>query len=264
LRRFISAVRFIVTVIGLVGMGLTYAIGGRGGKWRSARYNLDAAVPGHRFEPMPAALRRYRPMLGAALLAGLTASCGDPAGDSDIGQIEVTILADGTVPTGVGYTLTLNGGDPRLLPAAGTLVYTGIPTGTHTVLLFGMPEGCEVRGTNPQLVQVFRDATVRVAFSVGCPAPTTGGFRVEVSTIGEPLDDDGYQLSVAGSLIRVIDVNAFESYLGLEPGIHLITLKDVIPECRVHGGNPQPFTVVPGKQVLVRLQVICGDRPDGV
>jgi hypothetical protein len=27
------------------------------------------------------------------------------------------------------------------------------------------------------------------------------------------------------------------------------------------GGNPQPFTVVPGKAVLVRLAVVCGELP---
>jgi hypothetical protein len=213
---------------------------------------------------MPASIRRYRRMVGPALLlAGVAAGCADPTRESSgIGRIEVTVTADDTAPTDIGYTLTLNGADPRLLPSAGTVVYTGVPSGSHTVLLFGMPAGCEVRGANPLVVQAFRDATVRVAFSVGCPAPTSGGFRVEVSTTGEPLDDDGYQLSVAGTMIRVIDVNALETYLGLEPGIHLITLKDVIPECRLRGGNPQPFTVVPGKQVLVRLQVICGNPPE--
>ena len=214
---------------------------------------------------MPASLRWYRRMLGPALLpAGLLfAGCdGATRESSGIGRIEVTIVADATAPQDVGYTLTLNGTDPRLLPTAGTVVYTGVPSGAHTVLLFGMPAGCLVRGTTPQVVKVFRDATVRVQFSVGCPEPATGGFRIEVTTVGEPLDDDGYQLSVAGTLLRVIDVNAFESYLGLEPGIHLITLKDVIPECHLRGGNPQPFTVVPGKQVRIHLQVICGTPPD--
>ena len=203
------------------------------------------------------------PALVSAGLAALLAGCdGATRESSGIGRIEVTIVADDTAPEDVGYTLTLNGTEPRLLGSAGTVVYTGVPTGSHTVLLFGMPAGCAVRGPNPQVVHVFRDATVPVSFSVGCPAPATGGFRIEVSTVGEPLDDDGYQLSVAGAMLRVIPVDAMETYVGLEPGIHLITLKDVIPECRLYGGNPQPFTVVPGKQVLVRLQVICGSPPE--
>jgi hypothetical protein len=126
----------------------------------------------------------------------------------------------------------------------------------------GLPQGCEVRGVNPRVVEIFGDGTATVEFSVACSAPESGGFRIEVVTIGEPLDDDGYQLAVAGAPLRIIEVNALEVYTGLAPGLHLITLKDVIPECRLRGGNPQPFTVVRGKSVLVRLGVICGDPPE--
>ena len=222
--------------------------------------SLDGPAPGPRFDGMPGSLRRCRLELGPALLlAGLAAACNDATREtSGIGRIEVTIVADAAAPPDVGYTLTLNGREPRLLPTAGTIAYTGVPPGTHTVLLFGLPAGCEVRGANPQLVHVFGDRTVAVEFSVGCAPPNSGDFRVEVSSSGEPVDDDGYQLSVAGALLRVIPVNAVETYVGLEPGVHLITLKDVIPECEVRGGNPQPFAVVPGKETVVRLQVICG------
>jgi hypothetical protein len=206
--------------------------------------------------------RSRRPLLALAALLAPGLACDGSTGVAGEGRIEVTVTADDAAPADVGYTLTLNGGSPRFLPSPGTLVYTGVPAGTHTVLLFGVPEGCEVRGTNPQVVQVFGDATVTVEFSVGCVPPESGGFRIEVSTVGEPLDDDGYQLSVAGAALRVIEVNAVETYAGLEPGIHLITLKDVIPECRLRGGNPQPFTVVRGESVLVRLQVMCGDPPE--
>jgi hypothetical protein len=205
--------------------------------------------------------RSRRVMLALATAGASGTGCGGPTATDGTGRIEVTITADEAAPEGVGYTLTLNGTDPRLLPSAGTVIYAGVPSGTHRVLLFGLPEGCEVRGANPQVVQVADDATVPVAFSVGCLPPESGGFRVEVSTVGEPLDDDGYQLSVAGTALRVIEVNALETYSGLEPGVHLITLKDVIPECRLSGGNPQPFTVVRGKSVLVRLRVICGEPP---
>lgn len=211
---------------------------------------------------MAAARRSRRVILALATASAWGIGCSGTTATDGTGRIEITITADESAPDGVGYTLTLNGSDPRLLPTAGTVVYTGVPSGTHTVLLFGLPVGCEVRGANPQVVQVADDATVPVEFSVGCLPPETGGFRVEVSTVGLPLDDDGYQLSVAGAALRVIEVNALEVYSGLAPGVHLITLKDVIPECRLFGGNPQPFTVVRGKSVLVRLRVICGEPPE--
>jgi hypothetical protein len=204
--------------------------------------------------------RRFRPF--AVVAAATLAGCDGASAPGGEGRIEVTVTADASAPEGVGYTLTLNGRDPRLLPTAGAVVYTGVPPGTHVVHLFGLPQGCEVLGVNPRVVEIFGNGTGTVEFSVACSPPESGGFRVEVATTGEPLDDDGYQLSVAGAPLRVIEVNALEIYAGLTPGLHLITLKDVISECRLHGGNPQPFTVVPGKSVLVRLRVICGADPD--
>jgi hypothetical protein len=197
----------------------------------------------------------------ATITAGIVAGCDGATAPAGNGRIEVTVTADPTAPAGVGYTLTLNGGDPRLLPGTGETVYTGVPPGTHLVHLFGLPRGCEVEGANPRVVEISGGGTRVVGFSVTCPAPETGGFRIEVVTTGEPLDEDGYQLLVAGAPLRVVEVNALEIYPDLAPGVHLITLKDVLAECRLRGGNPQPFTVVPGKSVLIRLQVICGGDP---
>jgi hypothetical protein len=67
---------------------------------------------------------------------------------------------------------------------------------------------------------------------------------------------------VAGANTRPIAIDASETFKDLTPGAHLITLKDVDPPCAVVGGNPQPFTVVPGKTVAVRLAVACGGAGD--
>ena len=71
-------------------------------------------------------------------------------------------------------------------------------------------------------------------------------------------DSDGYQLSVAGTSLRTIEINAEEVYQGLTPGAHLITLKDVADFCEVSGANPYPYTVVAGKTVRVTIRVGCG------
>jgi hypothetical protein len=123
-----------------------------------------------------------------------------------------------------------------------------------------LADNCAVSGsTSPRSVQVFGGGQSEIGFTVICGAPVTGGFRVVVTTVGSPLDDDGYQLSVAGSSLRAIGINAEERYEGLAPGLHLITLKDVADFCEVVGGNPQPYTVVPGKAVRVAIGVRCGD-----
>ncbi|HEU4523958.1 MAG TPA: hypothetical protein VFR62_03000, partial [Gemmatimonadales bacterium] len=100
---------------------------------------------------------------------------------------------------------------------------------------------------------------VQVIFSVLCSEPVSGGFRIAVSTVGTPADEDGYQLSVSGTPLRTIGLNAEERYEGLAPGAHFVTLKDVADFCQVVGGNPQRFTVVPGKAVRVSIMVRCGN-----
>jgi hypothetical protein len=50
-----------------------------------------------------------------------------------------------------------------------------------------------------------------------------------------------------------------ETFERLEPGVHLITIKDMANGCAVVGGNPQPFEVLRGRIVQVRRDVVCGD-----
>jgi hypothetical protein len=135
-----------------------------------------------------------------------------------------------------------------------------VPEGTHVVHLFSLADNCAMSGSpNSRSVRMAGGGVIEVSFAVVCGVPETGGFRIVVSTVGTPLDDDGYQLSVAGAALRAIGVNAEEAYEGLAPGMHLITLKDVADFCDVVGGNPQPYTVVPGKAVRVAISVRCGE-----
>ena len=55
----------------------------------------------------------------------------------------------------------------------------------------------------------------RSASRCACSVPVTGGFRIVVTTVGEPPDDDGYQLVGGGhAAARDRSVNAEESYDG--------------------------------------------------
>jgi hypothetical protein len=144
----------------------------------------------------------------------------------------------------------------------GSTLYDAVPEGTHVVHLFALADNCAVSGSSsPRSVFVSDGSIAEIVFTVVCSAPITGGFRVVVTSTGTAVDEDGYQLSVAGSPLRIIPVNAEEIYQGLAPGLHLITLKDVADFCEVSGGNPQPYTVVPGKSVRVAITVGCGGAP---
>ncbi len=199
------------------------------------------------------------------MLAGAAASlgCGDSATDTaSDGRIRITITTSGSDPQAEEYLLTLDGARPLAVAPNGSSTYDGVPEGTHVVHLFALADNCAVSGsTSPRSVTVRGGGLAEISFAVVCSPPITGGFRIVVSTTGTPTDEDGYQLSVAGASLRTIAINAEETYQGLDPGVHLVTLKDVADFCEVQGGNPQPYTVVPGKTVRVGIRVGCGGAP---
>jgi hypothetical protein len=204
---------------------------------------------------------RLQPLIPLAVLA-LAAGCGETfISVSSDGRIEVAVSTTGTDADTDGFSVTVDGGTARFVAPGGSVVLDSLSEGSHSVLLTGLAENCRVEGSNPRSVVVGPGGLADVAFEVSCARATTGGFTVQVSTSGVEADTDGYALAVAGADIRGIGPNASETFTGLTPGVHLITLKDVDQPCAVTGGNPQPFAVVPGKTVLVRLAVACGAGP---
>lgn len=203
---------------------------------------------------------RYLPLL--ASLALLPACGGDSPFSGGDGRIQVTVFTDGGGEDLAGYTVVLDGRQILVVAPDGSVLFDEVGEGEHTVTLSSIPTTCALaRGANPLRVTVQAGSTTAANFNLLCDAGDTGGFRIVVSTVGGPLDEDGYQLSVAGTPLRIIGTTAAEEYSDLAAGIHLITLKDVVPHCRLQGGNPQPFTVVPGKSVQVNLVVTCGEPP---
>jgi hypothetical protein len=203
--------------------------------------------------------------LRGLMLACAAASfgCGGSATDTDSdGRIEITVTTSGADPQAEEYLLTLDGARPLAVRPNGSTIYDAVPEGPHVVHLFALADNCAVSGSSsPRSVNVLGGGVAEITFSVVCSSPITGGFHIVVSSTGTETDDDGYQLSVAGTPLRAIDINADEIYQGLDPGMHLVTLKDVADFCEVAGGNPQPYTVVPGKTVRVAIRVACGGAP---
>jgi hypothetical protein len=202
-----------------------------------------------------ARLAMLPPLLALALAGG----CDNTfiAISSD-GRILVVVSTTGSSVDPDGFSVSVDGDTARFVPPNSEIALTGLSEGTHSVFLSGIADNCQVDGSNPRSVVVGSDGQANVAFSVVCAAATTGGFTIIVSTTGTPVDPDGYLLSVAGTMERAIEVDGRETYTGLTPGVHLIALKDVATGCALEGGNPQPFTVVVGKTVEVRLTVLCG------
>jgi hypothetical protein len=203
-------------------------------------------------------------MRALSLLAGAAALLGCGSSTTEVpsseGRIQITVSTTGAPPQSDEYLVTLDGFPPLAVAPNGSAAYEDVPAGTYVIHLFSLADNCLVSGTpDHRSVDVVRGEVVQVSFSVLCSEPVSGGFRITVTTVGTPTDEDGYQLSVSGTPLRTIGVNAEEHYEGLAPGAHLVTLKDVADFCEVAGGNPQRFTVVRGKAVRVAMRVRCGD-----
>lgn len=208
-------------------------------------------------------MRAWLALIPPAAVVALAAGCGDTMiSVSPDGRIDVAVTTTGTDVDEDGFTVNVDGGVQQFVPSDGQVTLSQLEPGGHSVRLSGLAPNCQVVGTNPRAVQVAADGRAVVAFQVSCVRATTGGFRVFVFTAGEPADTDGYLLTVAGAdETRPIGPDASELFIGLVPGVHLITLKDVAEGCALQGGNPHLSTVVPGKTVGIHLTVSCGSLP---
>jgi hypothetical protein len=190
---------------------------------------------------------------------GTGLACESAFSVSSDGIVHVLVTTSGSGSDSDGFTLAVDGGETRDISGGGSVALEGLSPGTHTVLLSGIGANCAVEGENPRSVQVGADGEASVSFTVTCEPVPADGVRIVVSTTGDAPDPDGYRLAVAGVPIRSIPIEAEEIFVGLAPGGHLISLKDMAHGCALQGGNPQLVEVLPGKMVQVRFDVLCGN-----
>lgn len=201
-----------------------------------------------------------RSLLLLCSFPGLLA-CGEITGGASTGGIRITATTLGEGADLDGYLVVLDAQEIQALEPNGTATYEDVPDGGHLLTLHGLAEHCAVRGDNPRPVAVRGGEVTQVAFRIVCTPPPSGAFLIRVSTVGTDLDPDGYLLSVAGAPFRLIEINATELFEDLAEGPHLVTLKRVVIECRLEGGNPQLFFVEAGRTVQITLRVVCGGSP---
>jgi hypothetical protein len=74
-----------------------------------------------------------------------------------------------------GYTVTVDGTQSQAVGINGSVTFTGLTAGSHSVALAGVAVNCTVSGSNPRSVDVPAGATASTTFSVTCvPGPITG------------------------------------------------------------------------------------------
>src|SRR5437868_3215991 len=119
----------------------------------------------------------------------------------DVGTLAVTVSTSGSNTPG-GYTIVVDGSSSQSVGANAVATFVGLPPGSHTVFLSGVPSNCSVGGANPRSVSLIAGVVAATSFSVSCtappPPPTTGNLTVTTSTSGSNLDTDGYTLTLGG------------------------------------------------------------------
>ena len=120
-------------------------------------------------------LRMQSPLLlGVALLA---LGCGgsDSTGPS-IGNVQVTASTTGADLDPDGYTVAVDGGAGRSLAVNGTVTFSQLSAGDHTVTLSGIAANCTPSGQNPRTVAVSAGAAAQTVFQVACAQPAAIAF----------------------------------------------------------------------------------------
>jgi len=198
---------------------------------------------------------------GGTASTSFSVSCTAPPPQT--GNLTVTTSTTGSNLDPDGYTATVDGGASQSVGTNGSVTFTGLSAGSHSVALSGVAANCSVSGANPQTVTVPSGGTVTASFAVSCaaPPPQTGNLTVSASTTGSNLDPDGYTATVDGGASQSVGTNGSVTFNGLSAGSHSVALSGVAANCSVSGANPQTATVPSGGTATASFAVSCAAPP---
>jgi hypothetical protein len=180
-------------------------------------------------------------------------STGPPVGTGSI-EVAIAVTGEGLDPD--GCTLTVDGTSQRRLPAGESTTYAGLSLGQHTVAIGDVASNCQVQGGVSRQVSVTANQTTSVSFLVTCTLQV-GSIAVSVTTTGEDLDADGYEVVVDGAAPVSIANNGSTTVGDLSLGEHAVRLEGVADNCALAGAQSRTVTVVSGDAAAVAYAVTC-------
>src|SRR2546426_157610 len=214
-----------------------------------------------------------RKLLGAATATLLVAAaCNDSQSPQpDPSLLDLPALATlaaststaGSNPDPDGYTLTADGGSSQPIATNGSVTFSGLAAGSHTVVLSGVAGNCTVSGGTSRSVDVPSGGTASTAFAVSCAAtpPPTGNLTVSTNTTGSNVDPDGYTATVDGGASQGIATNGSVTFTALPAGSHTVVLSGVAGNCTVSGGASRTVDVSAGGTASTSFAVSCVATP---
>ncbi|MFL5459338.1 MAG: hypothetical protein ACJ8AY_01535, partial [Gemmatimonadales bacterium] len=197
-----------------------------------------------------------------ALALGLVLyGCGDDGGGiapPSTGTLTITTATTGQPASGGAYNYALDGGTAVPIGLNATATLTDIETGSHSVSLNGLPEGCTVQGANVVTVTVSGGETATVAFAVTC-VPPVGSIQVTTASTGPA--PESYTLLLDGTAQGSVAASTTRTVPSIAAGDHAVGLADVPANCSVAESNPQPVTVIMGGTAPVTFTIACTPAP---
>ena len=191
---------------------------------------------------------------GGTATAGFTVSC-----TASTGTLTVTTSTTGSSQPS-GYTVAVDGGaQSQPIGTAGSVTFTNLAAGSHSVALTNVAGNCTVSGSNPQTVTVTSGGTATTTFSVSCTTPS-GNLTVTTSTSGSSVPS-GYTVTVDGSQSQPVGINGSVTFTTLAVGSHSVALTNVAGNCTVSGSNPQTVTVPSGGTATTTFSINCTTPP---
>jgi len=188
---------------------------------------------------------------GGTATAAFTVTCS-----ATTGNLTVTTSTSGSsLPS--GYTVAVDGGQSQSIGTSGSVTFTNLTAGSHSVALT-VAGNCTVTGGNTQTVSVPSGGTATTAFSVTCTTPP-GNLTVTTSTSGSSLPS-GYTVAVDGGQSQSIGTNGSVTFTNLAAGSHSVALT-VAGNCTVSGGNTRSVTVPSGGTATTAFSVTCTTPP---
>ena len=177
-------------------------------------------------------------------------------GTATTGNLTATTSTSGSNLDPDGYAVAVDGGSPQAIGINGSVTFSNLAAGSHTVALSGVAANCSVTGGNSQTVTVPSGGTATAAFSVTCSS-TTGNLTAAASTSGSGLDPDGYTVTVDGGSARALAINGSVSYTNLTAGNHTVAISGVASNCTVSGGPSRTVSVPSGGTATTTFTVSC-------
>src|SRR5205807_8780425 len=106
---------------------------------------------------------------GGTASTSFSVSCTAPPPET--GNLTVTASTTGSNLDPDGYTATVDGGASQSVGTNGSVTFTGLSAGSHSVALSGVAANCSVNGATPQTATVPSGGTVTASLALSCAAP---------------------------------------------------------------------------------------------